>query len=81
MSYCPYCGESITPSDLRDNQCPNCGAYLDTEPLATTPPPQPSQPSTTYTPPPPPPARGKNGYGLEAGRCRPPQEEAPLWWL
>ncbi len=60
MSYCPYCGESIKPSDLRDNQCPNCGAYLDTEPLATpptppTPPlPPPSQPTTTYAPPPPP---------------------------
>jgi len=57
MSYCPYCGESIKPSDLRDNQCPNCGAYLDTEPLATTPPSPPSppsQPTTTYTPPPPP---------------------------
>jgi hypothetical protein len=56
MSYCPYCGEGIKPSDLQDNQCPNCGAYLDTETLATTPPASPSQPTTTYTPPPPPPA-------------------------
>jgi hypothetical protein len=56
MSYCPYCGESIKPSDLQDSQCPNCGAYLDTEPLATTPPHSPTQPTTTYTPPPPPPA-------------------------
>jgi hypothetical protein len=54
MSYCPYCGESITPSDISENQCPNCGAYLDTEPLATTPTPPPSKPTTTYVPPPPP---------------------------
>lgn len=37
MSYCPYCGKKIAPSDLRDNKCSNCGAYLDIEP--TTPPP------------------------------------------
>jgi hypothetical protein len=58
MSYCPYCGESIKPSDLRDNQCPNCGAYLDTETIAPTPPPSPPPssppPTTTYVPPPPP---------------------------
>lgn len=67
MSYCPYCGESITPSDLRDNQCPNCGAYLDNEPLATTPPPPPSQPTTTTVPPPPPAVVPKTGRPIGVG--------------